>query len=382
MTVTAGLIYLSAALLSITGVIHGGDVDQDLQIWGKEGQNATMACSHKKDATYYQMYWFRQLPGKRMEQIVFTTTSPPHQYFPSFSEDKFPAERQSVQNGSLTVVKLLPADGGVYYCSSVSVKVTQTPADLFYTPGDTARINCSHDESKYDQILWYKKTNGTQMQLLGYMYYTKGYPEDKVNVTFEGGASKDQNCTLIIEKVDLSSSAVYFCAASLHGALHHCSSVQKPPLHYSPQTPAPGSLTPPLSADPTSVQSARERRHRETDQDIMIRILLLLLCFCQSLSYEVHQHPPSILGSPESTQVISCNHSVSTFTVILWYQVPTGDSKLDLIGYIQYKRPDVEEKHRPHFNITGDGSKRSELHVLKLRQEDDSGVFYCAASTQ
>ncbi|CAJ1074732.1 uncharacterized protein LOC113130463 [Xyrichtys novacula] len=224
--------------------------------------------------------------------------------------------------------------------SSVSVKVTQTQADLFYTPGDTARINCSHDESKYDQILWYKKTNGTQMQLLGYMYYTKGTPEDKVNVSFEGGASKDQNCTLIIEKVDLS------------------------------------------STDPTSVQSARERRHRETDQDIMIRILLLLLCFCQSLSYEVHQHPPSILGSPESTQVISCNHSVSTFYVILWYQVPTGDSKLDLIGYIQYKRPDVEEKHKPHFNITGDGSKRSELHVLKLRQEDDGGVFYCAASTQ
>ncbi|CAJ1074730.1 uncharacterized protein LOC113130463 [Xyrichtys novacula] len=319
MTITAGLIYVSAALLSITGVIHGGDVDQDLQIWGKEGQNATMACSHKKDATYFQMYWFRQLPGKRMEQVVLTTTSPPYDYFPGFS-------------------------------SSVSVKVTQTPADLFYTPGDTARINCSHDESRYDQILWYKKTNGTQMQLLGYMYYTKGYPEDKVNMTFEGGASKDQNCTLILEKVDLSSSAVYFCAASLH-------------------------------ADPTSVQSARERRHRETDQDIMIRILLLLLRFCQSLSYEVHQHPPSILGSPESTQVISCNHSVSTLNVILWYQVPTGDSKLDLIGYIQYKRDVLEEKHKPHFNITGDGSKRSELHVLKLRQED-SGVFYCAASTQ
>ncbi|CAJ1074727.1 uncharacterized protein LOC122862178 [Xyrichtys novacula] len=211
MTITAGLIYVSAALLSITGVIHGGDVDQDLQIWRKEGQNATMACSHKKDATYFQMYWFRQLPGKRMEQIVLTTTSPPYDYFPGFS-------------------------------SSVSVKVTQTPADLFYTPGDTARINCSHDESRYDQILWYKKTNGTQMQLLGFMSFTTGYPEDKVNVTFEGGASKDQNCTLIIEKVDLSSSAVYFCAASVHSALHHCSSVQKPPLHYSPQTPAPGSL--------------------------------------------------------------------------------------------------------------------------------------------
>ncbi|CAJ1074725.1 immunoglobulin lambda-1 light chain-like [Xyrichtys novacula] len=104
--------------------------------------------------------------------------------------------------------------------SSLSVKVTQTPADLLYKPGDTARINCSHDEISYDRILWYKKTNSTLMQFLGYMLYKKGYPEDNVNVTFEGGASKDQNCILIIEKVDLSSSAVYFCAASLHSAIN------------------------------------------------------------------------------------------------------------------------------------------------------------------
>uniref|UniRef100_A0A8D0DB13 Ig-like domain-containing protein n=1 Tax=Sander lucioperca TaxID=283035 RepID=A0A8D0DB13_SANLU len=32
----------------------------------------------------------------------------------------------------------------------------------------------------------------------------------------EGSANKDQNCTLTIEKLSLSSSAVYFCAARLH----------------------------------------------------------------------------------------------------------------------------------------------------------------------
>ncbi|CAJ1074726.1 hypothetical protein PFLUV_G00229660 [Xyrichtys novacula] len=97
--------------------------------------------------------------------------------------------------------------------SSVSVKVTQTPADLFYTPVDTAIIYCSQDDIDYDRILWYKKTNGTLMQFLGYMYGT-GVPEKGINVKINGSGSKDQNCTLIIENVNVSSSAVYFCAAS------------------------------------------------------------------------------------------------------------------------------------------------------------------------
>lgn len=100
-----------------TGLTDGSDVTQTPVLWRDEGQSATVTCNHTKDATYFQMYWYRQLPGEGMKQIVFTTPTPPHKYESGFSEDKFPAKKSDALTGSLTVEKLLPEDSGVYFCS-------------------------------------------------------------------------------------------------------------------------------------------------------------------------------------------------------------------------------------------------------------------------
>uniref|UniRef100_A0AAZ1X1K9 Ig-like domain-containing protein n=1 Tax=Oreochromis aureus TaxID=47969 RepID=A0AAZ1X1K9_OREAU len=95
--------------------------------------------------------------------------------------------------------------------SSLSHQVSQTPANI-YTEGEEAKIYCWHSNPSYDQILWYKKSE-KQLQLLGYMYYDKSYPEPGVNITMDG-----DNCTLTIKDLKVSSSGVYFCAASYHKA--------------------------------------------------------------------------------------------------------------------------------------------------------------------
>uniref|UniRef100_A0A672H9D9 Immunoglobulin V-set domain-containing protein n=1 Tax=Salarias fasciatus TaxID=181472 RepID=A0A672H9D9_SALFA len=80
----------------------------------------------------------------------------------------------------------------------------------------------------YDRILWYKQSQG-ELQLLGYIAFTDGNPEPGLDVKMHGDANKNKNSTLTMEKLQVNSSAVYFCAASYHSAPHHCSSVLKPP---------------------------------------------------------------------------------------------------------------------------------------------------------
>ncbi|XP_078145577.1 M1-specific T cell receptor beta chain-like isoform X7 [Centroberyx gerrardi] len=108
--------------------------------------------------------------------------------------------------------------------------------------------------------------------------------------------------------------------------------------------------------------------------------LLILWLTCRSLSNEVLQVPSSILGNPQDSATINCSHSISLYNVILWYQQLMDDSNLKLIGYTQYTNPTIEDQFKNNFTVSGDGSKEAYLHILKLRQPEDSGMYYCAAS--
>ena len=99
-----------------------------------------------------------------------------------------------------------------------------------------------------------------------------------------------------------------------------------------------------------------------------------------SLSSQVLQLPSSIVESPHNSATITCNHSISLIYVILWYQQSTRDSGLKLIGYVWSTQPSVEDPFKQRFNVTGDGSTESQLHVVKLRESEDSGMYYCASS--
>lgn len=102
--------------------------------------------------------------------------------------------------------------------SSLSDKVRQHPAELFKSSTDTkAEISCSHSIDNYNVILWYKQTD-RDLQLLGWMVVGGETLEKGVKAKITGNANKDSVCTLTITELNRNSSAVYFCAASLHSA--------------------------------------------------------------------------------------------------------------------------------------------------------------------
>ncbi|XP_076002732.1 M1-specific T cell receptor beta chain-like [Genypterus blacodes] len=100
------------------GLIDGSDVIQTPILWKNKGDNATMDCRHTKGATYFQMYWYRQLPGERMRQIVFTRPSKKdHDFETYFTMEKFSATKPDAHSGTFTVKNLVPEDEGLYFCA-------------------------------------------------------------------------------------------------------------------------------------------------------------------------------------------------------------------------------------------------------------------------
>lgn len=113
-TISLLLLTLSTFLLCRT---DGRDVNQPDTLWKVQGDDATIDCSHTKGATYYQMYWYRQLPGETMRQILFVFQNKEAEYEAGFNKDKYPVTKPDAHSGRLTVTAAEPGDNGWYFCA-------------------------------------------------------------------------------------------------------------------------------------------------------------------------------------------------------------------------------------------------------------------------
>uniref|UniRef100_A0A8C4F0E5 Ig-like domain-containing protein n=1 Tax=Dicentrarchus labrax TaxID=13489 RepID=A0A8C4F0E5_DICLA len=89
-------------------LIDGSDVTQTDILWKNESDSATIECSHTKGFQYYQMYWYRQLPGETMKLIPYNVDF-------NITGD---LGGNTAKNGSLIVNFLRPSHSAVYYCAS------------------------------------------------------------------------------------------------------------------------------------------------------------------------------------------------------------------------------------------------------------------------
>ncbi|KAG7510199.1 Immunoglobulin lambda variable 1-40 [Solea senegalensis] len=221
------IIALSLSLLWTPGFFAGTDVTQTPILWKNKGDNnATIHCSHTKGELYFQMYWFRQLPGETMELIVLTTSANKDFDFGDFSKEKFSADKPDARSGTFTVKNLESGDKGLYFCAlpgnkgaSDTNRVVQIPPFITKRSGESVdkEINCSHSISSYDAILWYKQDQDN-LEILGYINTNFPYPEValKGKINFNGDGRSHSSLT--INRLSVNDSGVYFCAASQHSA--------------------------------------------------------------------------------------------------------------------------------------------------------------------
>ncbi|XP_062324697.1 uncharacterized protein LOC134026196 isoform X2 [Osmerus eperlanus] len=221
-----------------------------------------------------------------------------------------------------------------------TVEVHQTPSDLLSRDGDTVQLICTHSKTDYTVMLWYfQKPGDTALTLIG-----------------SGLCVRVKHLHLRSE-LDPATSYQYSGMTSL------------PVPAPTPVSDAKSSFGPPGSAVMVT----------------MIRLLTIfsLPLFCitgVSLSQEVNQTPFTFLWKPEEKIQLSCSHNIPSYYTILWYQRSVGDTALKLIAYVSYKSPTVESPYQGIFDVSGDGDKEAYLHLLKLRQPEDDGQYFCAAS--
>lgn len=103
---------------------------------------------------------------------------------------------------------------------SLGIVVHQTPSELIRKPGDIAEFVCSHGETEYRVMLWYRQSAGqTDLSLIGRMDYQNinmenAFTEDcSLSGDLSGGGAK--NGSLRVRLKDPESSGNYYCAARL-----------------------------------------------------------------------------------------------------------------------------------------------------------------------
>uniref|UniRef100_A0A8B9RJ23 Ig-like domain-containing protein n=1 Tax=Astyanax mexicanus TaxID=7994 RepID=A0A8B9RJ23_ASTMX len=95
------------------------------------------------------------------------------------------------------------------------------------------------------------------------------------------------------------------------------------------------------------------------------------LLFLPGENYEVHQEPSDLMSYAGENKTLQCNHSVSSFNVILWYQKSTAETGLKLIGFVYHANPSNK------IVLGGDGRNDGTLSIKSL-QLNDSAVYFCA----
>uniref|UniRef100_A0A674AM91 Ig-like domain-containing protein n=1 Tax=Salmo trutta TaxID=8032 RepID=A0A674AM91_SALTR len=104
--------YCLTALCCRYSLVEGSEVTQIPTIlWGLKGSDTPMNCSHTKGSTYFQMYWYRQLPGEGMKQVAFTIPNSKPEYSGDFNAN-------AGGTSTLTINQLTPNSSAVYYCAA------------------------------------------------------------------------------------------------------------------------------------------------------------------------------------------------------------------------------------------------------------------------
>lgn len=105
---------------------------------------------------------------------------------------------------------------GLSYCVHI-----EQPSHAVVKQADTVKIPCSHDDSSLDVMLWYRRSRGsTALVLIGYNYASASpNHEPEFQNNFQHNRLNTLKGDLTISNLNISDSAVYYCAVRSHSGV-------------------------------------------------------------------------------------------------------------------------------------------------------------------
>ncbi|KAI3367353.1 hypothetical protein L3Q82_026160 [Scortum barcoo] len=170
-------------------------------------------CKHDNNGLT-MMFWYQQTESGLMNLIGYNTIGSNPNYEKEF-EVRFEIKRENMKTGALIIntccVSQQELTGKVG-----SVAFEQSSPQVVNKGTEELRINCNHDDSSLQVMLWYQqKHSDRSISLIGFNVRL-GDPsyEDQFKDRFQIKRNDTLKGSLIIRTLNPSDSAVYFCAAS------------------------------------------------------------------------------------------------------------------------------------------------------------------------
>nr|XP_014347130.1 PREDICTED: uncharacterized protein LOC102354169 [Latimeria chalumnae] len=417
------------------------------------GGSVEFHCQHE-DSSYPTMLWYQERRGEGPKLIGsgYSTQEPTYENKEGFEPPKFEIKKETAVKGSLRIQSLTAADSAVYFCAvskhgatelstnchGQTVSVQQSPPSVHNSTGGSVEFHCQHEDTSYLNMLWYQKRRGEGPKLIGSGYSTQEPKYEKKEgfepPKFEIIKETDVKGSLTIQKLTAADSAVYFCAASQHGATElspncHGQTVsvqQSPPsvhnstggsveLHcqhedasylnmlwyqkragegpkligsgYSTQEPTYENKE---GFEPPKFEIKKKKNNLKGSLTVTeLTAAESAMYFCavskhgHGQTVSVQQSPPSVHNSTGGSVEFHCQHEDASYNTMVWYQKRRGEGPR-FIGYAYLSQPPEYEKKEglepPKFEIKKDKNNLNGSLTITELTAADSAVYFCAVS--
>ncbi|CAB1326172.1 unnamed protein product [Coregonus sp. 'balchen'] len=209
-------------LIMATGMVSGDSLTPDKEEYTPtEGSSVTLSCTYETSSDYIYLYWYRHYSNQAPQFLLWkgARSLSSSEHIP----DKRYTSKTSQKSTELVITSLTLADTALYYCALDTViqscraedNVTQPTEDVMAVEGQPTTVTClfdTTDQSPY--LFWYKQqTNSNPMFMLRRDTFSPGDSATEFKERFDARLNVTaKSVPLTIQRLQLSDSAVYYCA--------------------------------------------------------------------------------------------------------------------------------------------------------------------------